>query len=73
MALPEEQKEVPFLLVEGDGIVIKGKGKRKEEIHRVQIAEGVTTSGEKKETEKSDICVIVEISERCMGEKQRFI
>lgn len=38
VALPEEQKEVPFLLVEGDGIIIKGKGKRKEEIHRVQIA-----------------------------------
>ena len=48
VALPEEQKEVPFLLVEGDGIVIKGKGKRKEEIHRVQIAEGVTTSGKRK-------------------------
>jgi len=49
VALPQQQKEVPILLVEGDGIVIKGKGKRKEEIHRVQIAEGVSTSGKRKQ------------------------
>ncbi|MEI2802290.1 MAG: hypothetical protein V9E84_00785 [Trichococcus flocculiformis] len=47
---------------------LKGKGKRKEEIHRVQIAEGVINKREKKETEKSDICFFVEIRERCVGE-----
>jgi hypothetical protein len=65
--LTRRTEKVPFLLVEGDGIVIKGKGKERRDPPSPNSRRR-HNKREKKETEKSDICFIVEISERCMGE-----
>lgn len=45
MPAKEPCKQVEFLYIEGDGLTLKGQKKRKLEIHRIQIAEGVEKSG----------------------------
>lgn len=44
----EPQRQVEALYIEGDALTLKGQKKRKLEIHRIQIAEGVEESGKRK-------------------------
>ena len=39
----KEKKKVPVLFIEGDGLILKGREKKRPELHRVQIPEQVTT------------------------------
>lgn len=51
ISLPENRK-VPYLIIEGDGVVIKGTKKKKKEIHRVQVCEGVLKNGKRSQLVK---------------------
>ncbi|MFL2132480.1 UPF0236 family transposase-like protein, partial [Desemzia sp. FAM 23990] len=42
---PKHKKKVPFLFIEGDGLMYKATKKKRGEIHRIQIAEGVEKNG----------------------------
>ena len=42
-------KEAAVLYIEGDGVMIRGQGQKKREIHRFQIAEGVETCGNRRQ------------------------
>ncbi|WP_051929705.1 ISLre2 family transposase [Carnobacterium mobile] len=44
---PKEKKNVPFLYIEGDGLMYKEIKKKRGEIHRIQIAEGVEKNGKR--------------------------
>ena len=44
-----EKKKVPYLYIEGDGVMIKGQKKKKLEIHRFQICEGSRKIGKRTE------------------------
>lgn len=44
-----EKKKVPYLYIEGDGVMIKGQKKKKLEIHRFQICEGSKKVGKRTE------------------------
>lgn len=44
-----ENRQVPVLVVEGDGLLIKGTKKKRKEIHRVQVSEGVERNGKRTE------------------------
>jgi len=39
--LQKDKKKVPVLFIEGDGLLLKGREKKRPELHRVQIHEGV--------------------------------
>lgn len=47
----KEKKKVPVLFVEGDGLLLKGRGKKNPELHRVQFHEGVKYVGKQKRPE----------------------
>lgn len=44
---PKEKRKVPVLYIEGDGLRYKAVEKKKEEIHRIQIAEGIERNGKR--------------------------
>ena len=46
-------KKPEVLYIEGDGVIIKGQGKKKRELHRFQIAEGVKVKGKRRELEEA--------------------
>lgn len=44
-----ENRQVPVLVMEGDGLMIKGTKKKRKEIHRVQVSEGTMRNGKRTE------------------------
>lgn len=44
----KEKKKVPVLFIEGDGLLMKGRGEKNPELHRVQFHEGVRYVGKQK-------------------------
>lgn len=72
VALPEN-REVPFLIIEGDGVQIKGIKKRKKEIHRVQLCEGVIKNGNRTQLVKPQYFSSLESSKKAWEKLEKYL
>lgn len=68
-----DKKKVPVLFIEGDGLMLKGREKKRSELHRVQIHEGVTTHLKRSTLVNSMLFESVESSQKAFERAGKWI
>lgn len=64
----KEKRKVPVLFIEGDGLLLKGRGEKNPELHRVQFHEGVTYVGK----QKRPVLIGSQVFESTVSSKEAF-